>query len=79
MDIVIQPNQEIIRQIGGPQYRVYGRKYRLNKYCLEHKIKEGTPIPTDDKVIDVTFEDTSPDAIKKVLYDEYKKHLNKED
>ena len=44
MDIVIQPNQEIIRQIGGPQYRVYGRKYRLNKYCLEHKIKEGTLI-----------------------------------
>ena len=44
-----------------------------------YKIKEGTPIPTDDKVIDVTFEDTSPDAIKKVLYDEYKKHLSKED
>ena len=50
MDIVIQPNQEIIRQIGGPQYRVYGRKYRLNRYCLEHKIKEGILIEINENI-----------------------------
>lgn len=44
MDIIIQPNQDTIRQIGGPQYKVLGRKYRLNKYCLQKEVENGTLI-----------------------------------
>lgn len=42
MDILNDSNQDIIRQIGGYQYRTKGKKYRMNKYCLEHKIEDGS-------------------------------------
>ena len=75
------PKYIIERTIDGSIYRDNTMEVNDETYfnVTFYKIKEGTPIPTDDKVIDVTFEDTSPDAIKKVLYDEYKKHLSKED
>ena len=42
MDILNDSNQDIIRQIGGYQFRTKGKKYRLNKYVLEREIEGGT-------------------------------------
>ncbi len=44
MNILNDSNQDIIRQIGGFQVRTKGKKYRMNKYCLEYKLEEGTLI-----------------------------------
>lgn len=42
MRVIKQSNQEILRQLGGDQCRTKARKYRMNKYCLEHKLEDGS-------------------------------------
>ena len=44
MNVINQSNQDVIRQLGGPQFKSKGRKYRMNKYCIEQPIEEGTLI-----------------------------------
>lgn len=41
MDILNDSNQDIIRQIGGYQFRTKGKKYRMNKYVLEKEVEDG--------------------------------------
>ena len=41
MNIINQSNDFIIQQIGGFQYKTEGKKYRLNKYCIECDIEDG--------------------------------------
>lgn len=44
MNVIQQSNQDIINNIGGIQYKIKSRKYRLNKYCIEQEVEEGTLI-----------------------------------
>lgn len=44
MKVLKQSNPEILRHLGGLQYRTQGKKYRMNKYCLTHEVEEGTLI-----------------------------------
>ena len=41
MIIIQNPNQDVINSIGGEQYLTKQRNYRLNKYCIEEKLKDG--------------------------------------
>ena len=41
MKVLKQSNQEVLRLLGGTQIRTKARKYRMNKYCLEHKLEDG--------------------------------------
>ena len=41
MKVIKQSNQEIIKHLGGLQYRTKGRTYRLNKFCLKQDIEDG--------------------------------------
>lgn len=41
MEIIKQASQEIIKYLGGPQQKTKGRKYRMNKYCLQQEVEEG--------------------------------------
>ena len=42
-----------------------------------YEIKNGEIIPIDDVRLDVVFENPTPDSVKEVLYNEYKKLKNK--
>ena len=44
MIIIQNPNQDVINSIGGEQYLTKQRNYRLNKYCIEEKLKDGVLI-----------------------------------
>ena len=44
MKVIKQSNNEILNYLGGPQFRTKGRKYRLNRYCLQQEVDEGTLI-----------------------------------
>ena len=41
MNVLREANKHIIEQIGGYQYKTKGKKYRMNKYCLETEIEDG--------------------------------------
>lgn len=41
MNIIQQPNQDIIETIGGFQYLTKQRNYRLNKYCVKEEVSDG--------------------------------------
>lgn len=41
MIVLNQSNQDVLRQLGGTQIKTKGKKYRINKYCLEQDIPEG--------------------------------------
>lgn len=42
MDVIKQPNNNIISFLGGQQQRVKDKNYRLNKYCIEIPVESGT-------------------------------------
>lgn len=44
MIVLKQANEEILKQLGGIQHRTEGKKYRMNKYCLESSVDDGTVI-----------------------------------
>ena len=44
MNILKQSNQEVISYLGGVQIKTKGRKYRMNKYCMEVPVEEGRVI-----------------------------------
>lgn len=44
MNVITQPNQNVVRGIGGFQYRTKQRTYRMNKYCIEETIDDGVLI-----------------------------------
>lgn len=44
MEIVKLANQDSIIRLGGEQQRTKGKKYRLNKFCLQTEVEEGTLI-----------------------------------
>ena len=41
MNVLCESNRNIINQIGGFQCKTKGKKYRMNKYCLETEIESG--------------------------------------
>ena len=41
MNIIQQPNQDVIETIGGFQYLTKQRNYRLNKYCVKEEVSDG--------------------------------------
>lgn len=42
MDVIRQANNDIISFLGGSQKRIKDKTYRLNKYCMEIKLEDGT-------------------------------------